>query len=149
MNMTSLITTKIDTTSKLTLSDENVDYILKSAKTSDKVILAWGKIGENNKKIRLVQLKLLEKLQPFQDKLHMIASDAGDSGFHPLAPQIRFSWHLIPFVLPEYLQEKKEVVPEEVVSDESTEAEPSETSTNEPKNNTTRGRNTKKNSQTA
>jgi len=110
LNMTSLITTKIDTKSKLILSDENIDYILKSAEKSDKVILAWGKIGENNKKIRLLQLKLLEKLEPFQDKLHMIASDesGSDSGYHPLAPQIRFAWYLIPFLLPEYLQEKSE-----------------------------------------
>ena len=162
LNMTSLITTKIDTTSKLILSDENAEYILKSAETSDKVILAWGKIGENNKKIRLVQLKLLEKLQPFQDKLHMIESDAGDSGFHPLAPQIRFSWHLVPFTLPEYLQEKKDESKEdavketetseaskEAVSDELQEGESSKTSTSTTRKPTATKGNSNKNTQTA
>jgi len=121
LNMTSTITTKIDTTSKLALSDENAKYILKSAEKSDKVILAWGKIGENNKKIRLVQMKLLEKLKPFQSKLHMIASNESgtDAGFHPLAPQIRFAWFLMPFALPDYLQEKIAVKQEKPVSGEN------------------------------
>jgi hypothetical protein len=26
---------------------ENIDFILKSAEKSDKVIIAWGKLGEN------------------------------------------------------------------------------------------------------
>ena len=119
LNMTSLITSKVDTKSDIKLTDTNVEYILRSAETSDKVILAWGRIGENNKKIRLVQLKLLEKLEPFQGKLYMIASDVGDCLFHPLAPQIRFSWNLIPFELPEYLQEKSEEKPENQASDTS------------------------------
>ena len=64
LNMTSQITSKVDTKNGITLSDTNAEYILKSAETSDKVILAFGRIGENNKKIRLVQMKLIEKLQP-------------------------------------------------------------------------------------
>ena len=106
LNLTSRITSKVDTKSEIVLTDTNAEYILKSAEMSDKVIIAWGRIGENSGKIRLAQRKLIEKLEPFQDKLYMIASDVGDCLFHPLAPQIRFSWNLIPFEIPEYLQEK-------------------------------------------
>ena len=84
LNMTSHITGKIDTKTNLTLTDENITHILKSAETSDKVIIAWGKIGENNKKIRLLQRKLLEQLTPFEAKLYMIESSIGEVGFHPL-----------------------------------------------------------------
>jgi len=119
LNMTSQITSKVDTKNGITLSDVNAEYILKSCETSDKVILAFGRIGENSKKIRHVIMKLLDTLTPFQDKLYMIASDAGDCLFHPLAPQVRFSWHLIPFVPPEYLQEKPESKPENQASDKS------------------------------
>ena len=108
LNMTSNITPKIDTKTSMVLSDKNLEYILQSATTSDKVIIAWGKIGESNRKIRAVQSKLLESLEPFQDKLHMIESHLGETGFHPLAPQIRFTWKLVPFVMPEYLQTKVE-----------------------------------------
>ena len=53
------------------------------------------------KKVRAVQDKLLEMLRPFKDKLFCIASsEDGDSGFHPLAPQIRFHWVLKVFTLP-------------------------------------------------
>jgi hypothetical protein len=58
------------------------------------VILAWGRLGENNKKVRDVQDSLLVHLKPFKEKLCVIANESGDSGFHPLAPQIRFSWML-------------------------------------------------------
>ena len=107
-NITSAIVPKLDTKKKLTLSDENMDYILKSAEKSDKVILAWGKIGENNKRVSALQMKLLRKLSPFKDKLYVIANESGDMGFHPLAPQIRFHWELVKFVRPAYLQEKPE-----------------------------------------
>jgi hypothetical protein len=96
VNLTSKITTKLNVKKDLDLkpNTENIDFILKSAEKSDKVILAWGKLGENNKKVRDVQDILLEHLKPFKDKLCVIANESGASGFHPLAPQIRFSWIL-------------------------------------------------------
>jgi hypothetical protein len=96
VNLASRITTKLDVKEDLDLKPnaENIDFIIKSAEKSDKVILAWGKLGENNKKVRDVQDFLLERLKPFKDKLCVIASENGGSGFHPLAPQIRFSWVL-------------------------------------------------------
>lgn len=74
--------------------EENINQILKSSEKADKVIIAWGKLGENNKKIREIQDELLLRLNSFKDKLYEIASANGNSGFHPLAPQIRFSWVL-------------------------------------------------------
>jgi hypothetical protein len=96
VNLVSKMTTKLNVKEDMDLkpNTENIDFILKSAEKSDKVIIAWGKLGENNKKVRDVQDSLLERLKPFKEKLCVIASGNGDSGFHPLAPQIRFSWTL-------------------------------------------------------
>jgi hypothetical protein len=44
--------------------------------------------------VRDVQDCLLDRLKIFKEKLCVIASENGGSGFHPLAPQIRFSWTL-------------------------------------------------------
>jgi hypothetical protein len=94
VNLVPKMTTKLNVKKDLDVDEENFNVICKSAEKSDKVILAWGKLGENNKKVRDVQDILLERLKPFKDKLCVIASGNGDSGFHPLAPQIRFSWIL-------------------------------------------------------
>jgi hypothetical protein len=122
LNMTSTITTKLDTKHGVALFDENAEFILKSAENAEKVIIAWGVCGEGNRKIQEIQRKLLKKLEPFADKLFVIASDKGESGFHPLAPQIRFSWELIPFVCPAYLKDKSEIKPEKQPQDEQEEA---------------------------
>ena len=47
------------------------------------------------------------QLKPFSKKLYTIADETGRTGFHPLAPQIRFVWHLKPFQIPT----KKEPAP--------------------------------------
>jgi hypothetical protein len=96
VNLVSKMTTKLDVAKDLDPKPnaENIDIVIKSAEKADKVILAWGKIGENNKKIRDVQDYFIERLKPFKEKLCVIASKDGSSGFHPLAPQIRFSWIL-------------------------------------------------------
>jgi hypothetical protein len=94
VNLVSKMTIKLDVRKDLEVDEENFNIICKSAERADKVILAWGKLGENNKKVRDVQDILLERLKPFKDKLCVIACESGASGFHPLAPQIRFSWIL-------------------------------------------------------
>ena len=96
VNLSSTMTTKLDVRNDLDVKSdaENIEYIVKSAEKSDKVIIAWGKLGENNKKVRDAEDYLLERLKTFKDKLCVIASEKGGSGFHPLAPQIRFSWVL-------------------------------------------------------
>ena len=113
VNLSSRITTKLNASEDLGLDieKENAEFILKSAEKSDKIIIAWGKIGDNNKKVRAVQNELLTILKPFKNKLFCIASsEDGDSGFHPLAPQIRFQWVLRAFtppVLPEQTEKNK------------------------------------------
>jgi len=151
LNMTSEITTKLDTKNGISLNDTNVDFILKSAEVNDKVILAWGKIGETHKKIRRVQRDLLEKLKPYADKLFMIESDHADHGYHPLAPQARFHWEIVPFILPEYLQEKKEAVPGHSTQDEPNEPlnEESEEQPEDEPEKQGKGKRTKKDTHTA
>jgi hypothetical protein len=105
VNMVSLTTTKLKMTdNSASLADEeNLGYIVKSAEKSDNVIIAWGKLGENNRKVRDIQNVILERLKPFKNKLYVIAASAqekSESGFHPLAPQIRFVWVLKKFEFP-------------------------------------------------
>jgi hypothetical protein len=105
VNMVSLTTTKLkmsDNSASLA-DEENIGYIVKSAEKSDNVIIAWGKLGENNRKVRNIQNVILERLKPFKNKLYVIAASAqekSESGFHPLAPQIRFFWVLKKFEFP-------------------------------------------------
>jgi hypothetical protein len=106
VNLTSKMTTKLDVKNDLEADEENFNIICKSAERSDKVILAWGKLGENNKKVRDVQNALLERLKPFKEKLCVIACESGESGFHPLAPQIRFSWILTKYEPPKAPESK-------------------------------------------
>ena len=110
VNLVSKMTTKLNVKENIdSLSDEeNINYILKSAERADRIIIAWGKLGENNKVVKQAQLKLLEQLRPFKDKLFVISDDRGNEGFHPLAPQIRFYWTLKKFVIPEPEVRKEE-----------------------------------------
>lgn len=101
LNMDSKITTKLNPKGGISTTAENLEQILKSAESADIIILAFGKIAENNKKVRAVQDRLIEKLAPFEEKLHLIADNSGMAGFHPLASQIRFTWHLVKFNIPE------------------------------------------------
>lgn len=116
VNLSSKVTTKLNAKLDLEveIEKENADIILKSVEKSDKVIIAWGKIGENNQRVRMAQDNLLKILQPFKDKLCCIAaSETGESGFHPLAPQIRFDWVLRDFTPPknkEAIKEEKKAV---------------------------------------
>lgn len=110
VNMVSKITTRLDVKNDIDakMDKENTDFIIKSAEKADKVIIAWGKLGENNKKVRGLQESILESLKPFRDKLYIIASNKGEDGFHPLAPQIRFSWVLKKFDIEAALPPKTE-----------------------------------------
>ena len=111
VNMVSKVTMKLDTKSDIAslVTEENIKQIIASANKADKVIIAWGKLGENNKKIRSVQEGLLEHLRPFQDKLYIIGDSRGAMGFHPLAPSIRFSWDLVKLDIGKAGEGKEEV----------------------------------------
>ena len=75
-NLVSKMTLRLNAKDDLTAEDENFDQIIKAAQKADRVIIAWGKIGENSFKVR-------------------------ESGFHPLAPQIRSNWILNQYKIPE------------------------------------------------
>jgi hypothetical protein len=106
VNLVSKMTTKLNVKNDLEVDEENFVTIYKSAEKADKVILAWGKLGENNKRVREVQDMLLDRLKPFKEKLYIIASESGESGFHPLAPQIRFTWILKKYEPPKIPESK-------------------------------------------
>ena len=110
VNLSPLITTKLKPKDDAeAFEDEtNISQILQSVERSDVVIIAWGKLGENNRIVRLAQERILERMKPFADKLHIISNGRGMNGFHPLAPQIRFEWVLEKFAIPE----KKKVAAE-------------------------------------
>ncbi|SHH84017.1 hypothetical protein SAMN02745135_02356 [Caloranaerobacter azorensis DSM 13643] len=73
---------------------ENDNYIEKSAAKADYIIIAWGSIGENNKKIKERQKEIFNLLKKYKDKLYTICDLKGRGGYHPLAPQVRHSWKL-------------------------------------------------------
>lgn len=149
LNITSTIASKLDTKDEIILSKENLDYILESAKYSDKTILAWGRCGEGNKKISDLQMEVIENLYPYKDKIFVIASESGESGFHPLAPIIRHHWDLKPLVYPKNLEVKLQAMPNESESKEGEEIMPDEPlEENEPKKSA-KGKKAKKNTETA
>lgn len=97
VNIFSKINIKISTKENIEdlVDKENDTYILKSANKAEYIIIAWGKGGETNKKIKARQNEVLEMLlKEHKDKLHTIQDDRGREGYHPLAPQIRFNWIL-------------------------------------------------------
>jgi hypothetical protein len=97
VNIVSKMTTKLHIKADADSPDaekENFGIIANSAQKADFVIIAWGKLGENNKAVRDLQDKLLDCLKPFKEKLYVIAAEKGGDSFHPLAPQIRFTWLL-------------------------------------------------------
>ncbi len=96
VNIYSKIDAKIQvTTLDNDLSDiENDKQLLQSAKEADTIIIAWGKCGENNAKIKERQLDVLEMLEDYAEKFHTIQGKFGRTGFHPLAPEVRSDWIL-------------------------------------------------------
>ena len=114
LNMSSIITVKLEIPKhgEIIEESENITHILSSAEKADKILIAWGKLGDNNKKVNLLQQKILEKLIPYEDKIYGITNDLASGDFyHPLAPQIRFEWILKTFEIPKPQQEVKEAEP--------------------------------------
>jgi len=108
VNLFSLMTKKLKSEEiELALEEKNLAQIHKSAQEADSVIIAWGKSGENNQKLRYMQTLLLEQLHSYKDKLYIIGNGMGASGFHPLAPQVRFFWELLPFDIEAYLETER------------------------------------------
>lgn len=96
VNIFSKIDTKISTKEGLEelVDTENDTQIIKSAGKVDNIIIAWGKVGENNKKVKERQEQVINLLAEYKDKFYTIQDSKGREGFHPLAPQIRHNWKL-------------------------------------------------------
>lgn len=105
-NIFSRITTKVSTKDGVEslYTVENLEQIQKSAAAAENevIVIAWGSLGDNNKKTKAVQEKILDILRPHADKLYVISDkDGKKEQYHPLAAPVRDSWVLKPFVLPE------------------------------------------------
>lgn len=85
-NLVSKMTLRLNTKNDMEAEDENFEQIVKAAQKADKVIIAWGRIGDSSFKVREVQDKQLARLEPFKEKLCEIGNVSGESGFHPLPP---------------------------------------------------------------
>ncbi|MGN0837873.1 MAG: DUF1643 domain-containing protein [Pyramidobacter sp.] len=110
-NLVSKITLRLSVKDDMEAENENFDQIVKAAQKADKVIIAWGRIGDTSVKVKAVQDKLLARLEPYKEKLCEIGNASGQSGFHPLAPQIRSNWILNPYEIPVPLTVKEEKQP--------------------------------------
>ena len=71
----------------------NDKFIRKAAEEALIVILAWGKVVNNNMRIEERAVQVINLLEPYKDKLYMI-SDGTRIGLHPLTPSIRSEWIL-------------------------------------------------------
>ena len=97
VNLYSLLTSKLifkwNPDEELSLY-ENDDYIKKASEEASKIILAWGKGVECNKRLAERAVQVLNNLMPYKEKLFVI-SDGERVGLHPLTPSIRNGWILL------------------------------------------------------
>ena len=76
------------------LSDKvNDATIVRCCDEADKIILAFGKGKEHLER----KLEVLKMLEGYKEKFCCIADRKGRTLFHPLAPQVRKEWNLVPF----------------------------------------------------
>lgn len=76
--------------------NKNLDVIVKSAESADVIVYAAGVGKSKNKVFQELQKKVMEKLYPYEKKLHCLCNADGSSRLqHPLSPSVRV-WHLSP-----------------------------------------------------
>ena len=94
---------------------ENDDYIVKNADEASKIIIAWGRGVEMNKRIEDRAMQVLNLLMPYREKMFLI-SDGDRVGLHPLTPSIRNRWILEHFDEASVKAKKKrqEAIPVEI-----------------------------------
>ena len=97
VNLYSLLTSKLifkwNPDEELSLY-ENDDYIKRAAIEGSKVILAWGRGVDANKRLAERAMQVINNLMPYKEKLFVI-SDGERVGLHPLTLSIRNSWTLL------------------------------------------------------
>ncbi|MBP3400420.1 MAG: DUF1643 domain-containing protein [Selenomonadales bacterium] len=74
--------------------EENDGYIMKAVEEASKVILAWGRAEDTNKRVEERVGELIKKLSKHKEKLFVISDGAGRYGMHPLTPALRNRWIL-------------------------------------------------------
>lgn len=74
--------------------EENDGYIMKAAEEASKVILAWGRAEDTNKRVEERASAVIDMLKKYKDKLCVISDGAGRYGMHPLTPALRNRWLL-------------------------------------------------------
>ena len=77
--------------------EENDAYIMKAVEEASKVILAWGRAEDTNKRVEDRASEVIKKLSKYKDKLFVISDGAGRYGMHPLTPALRNRWLLEPY----------------------------------------------------
>ena len=97
VNLYSLVAPKLSfkgNEDELVDTEINDGYIIRSCHKTDTIILAWGSIEETYKKVAERASELLEKLQPFEEKIYVLHDHSGKTSRHPLAPTVASEWHL-------------------------------------------------------
>lgn len=111
VNLYSIITTKLifrwNPDDELNLQ-ENDYYIKKAVEESSKVIIAWGRGVDSNKRLSERAMQVLNNLLECKANLFVI-SDGDRSGLHPLTPSIRNLWVLETLEEASEKQKQKEV----------------------------------------
>lgn len=74
--------------------EDNDTYIIKAVEEARKVILAWGRAEDTNKRVEERAGGLIKKLSNHKEKLFVISDGAGRYGMHPLTPALRNRWIL-------------------------------------------------------
>ena len=80
-------------------TDEENDRIIQSAAAeAETIIFGFGTGAATNPAAQRRIAEVLELLKQYQANAFCIASPAGKSGLHPLAPALRESWRLVPWM---------------------------------------------------
>ena len=112
LNLIPKITNKLNLANDLEIDDkifdENIKFLVKSAETSEKVLIAWGSLS--SKSVTVIKNEVIDALKPFADKLFTISNEVNGKSFHPLAPQIRNVWIFNKYDLDEKTEDKKSEV---------------------------------------
>lgn len=98
VNLFSKIDTKINLKEELSelIGEETNRFIRKAGYKADIIIIAWGSIGDRNKKVKARQDEVLDLLREYKEKMNIICDPRGKRGLHPLCPSVRNGWILEP-----------------------------------------------------
>ena len=96
--------------------EENDGYIMKAAEEASKVILAWGRAEETNKRVEERASAVSDMLKKYKDKLYVISDGTGRYGMHPLTPALRNRWLLESYETAKEKRKEQEKVKAELLA---------------------------------